>query len=82
MADPTGVSALEGYPRWGALDDPLRSLPKISLHDHLDGSLRPATVRALGARNRFFTIPLRMYQAAPIEPRSVPLIFETPMRGW
>ena len=34
------------------------------------------------ARSRFFAIPLRMHQAAPIEPFHVPLIFETPMRGW
>lgn len=27
---------------------PIRSLPKISLHDHLDGGLRPATVLELG----------------------------------
>ncbi|HKU10552.1 MAG TPA: adenosine deaminase, partial [Sinomonas sp.] len=27
----------------------LRSLPKVSLHDHLDGGLRPATIIELAA---------------------------------
>ena len=26
----------------------IRSLPKVSLHDHLDGGLRPATIIELG----------------------------------
>ena len=29
--------------------DLLRSLPKVSLHDHLDGGLRPATVFEIAA---------------------------------
>lgn len=31
--------------------DEIRSLPKISLHDHLDGALRPATVLELAAES-------------------------------
>lgn len=30
-------------------DDPILNLPKVSLHDHLDGGLRPATIVALAA---------------------------------
>lgn len=30
-------------------DDPILSLPKVSLHDHLDGGLRPATIIELAA---------------------------------
>ena len=40
-------SALSGYPRWADADDPLLALPKVSLHDHLDGSLRPETMLEL-----------------------------------
>jgi adenosine deaminase len=36
-------------PRWGDPDDPLLAFPKISLHDHLDGSLRPETMLELAA---------------------------------
>lgn len=63
-------------------------------HDH-DGAtngvrsaIDPAAAHVAGsaglvtARSRFFAIPVRMHQAAPIEPLHVPLIFETPMRGW
>lgn len=32
-----------------AIDFDLRSLPKVSLHDHLDGGLRPATIIELAA---------------------------------
>jgi len=42
---PTPV--LAGYPRWADPDDPLLALPKVSLHDHLDGSLRPETMLEL-----------------------------------
>ncbi|POC75455.1 adenosine deaminase, partial [Vibrio vulnificus] len=28
----------------------IRSLPKVSLHDHLDGGLRPATIIELAAQ--------------------------------
>ena len=31
------------------LEEQLRNLPKVSLHDHLDGSLRPATLIELAA---------------------------------
>ena len=31
------------------LEEQLRNLPKVSLHDHLDGSLRPATLVELAA---------------------------------
>ena len=41
----------------------------------------PGSAGAVAERRRFFTMPVRMYQAAPIEPLQVPLIFETPMRG-
>lgn len=34
----------EGYPRWADADEPWLEFPKISLHDHLDGSLRPETL--------------------------------------
>jgi adenosine deaminase len=40
-------STLLGYPRWADADDPLLALPKVSLHDHLDGSLRPETMLEL-----------------------------------
>jgi adenosine deaminase len=33
-----------------AIDFDLRSLPKVSLHDHLDGGLRPATIIELAAQ--------------------------------
>jgi adenosine deaminase len=33
-----------------ALDFDLKSLPKVSLHDHLDGGLRPATIIELAAQ--------------------------------
>ena len=65
-----------------------------SLGHHHDGptnavrsAIDPAAAHVAGsaglvtARSRFFAIPLRMHQAAPIEPFHVPLIFETPMRG-
>src|SRR5262249_30756190 len=43
---------------------------------------RPGSGRFAASRSRCFTMPERMHQAAPIEPLNVPLIFETPMRGW
>ncbi|MDO5493624.1 MAG: adenosine deaminase [Nesterenkonia sp.] len=35
--------------RIARLEEKVRQLPKVSLHDHLDGSLRPATMIALAA---------------------------------
>jgi adenosine deaminase len=40
-------SVLAGYPRWADAEDPLLALSKVSLHDHLDGSLRPETMLEL-----------------------------------
>ena len=37
-------------------DDPILRLPKVSLHDHLDGGLRPATIVEL-AREVGHTLP-------------------------
>ena len=36
-----------GHPRWADAGDPLLALPKVTLHDHLDGSLRPETMLEL-----------------------------------
>ena len=36
------------------LDD-LRLLPKVSLHDHLDGGLRPATILEIADAEAYFT---------------------------
>ena len=36
MIDPFGDARVEGVS--------IRSLPKVSLHDHLDGALRPDTI--------------------------------------
>ncbi|MGO1949281.1 MAG: adenosine deaminase family protein [Mycobacteriaceae bacterium] len=33
-----------GYPRWSEDNEPWAAFPKITLHDHLDGSLRPETM--------------------------------------
>ncbi|GGI38179.1 adenosine deaminase [Cnuibacter physcomitrellae] len=38
-----------GYPRWAEADEPWIEFPKVSLHDHLDGSLRPETLIELAA---------------------------------
>ncbi|MBN9606065.1 MAG: adenosine deaminase [Actinomycetales bacterium] len=45
---------------------PLRDLPKISLHDHLDGGLRPATVLELAAEESL-ELPGGAPQAEPSE---------------
>src|SRR4051812_11918331 len=42
MTDATADAVLPGS------DAPLRELPKVSLHDHLDGGLRPQTIIELG----------------------------------
>jgi len=38
-----------GYPRWAHTREPWIDFPKVSLHDHLDGSLRPETLIELAA---------------------------------
>ena len=35
-----------------ASDDPILQLPKVSLHDHLDGGLRPSTMIELADSTR------------------------------
>src|SRR5260370_35897790 len=42
----------------------------------------PGSAGLVAARSRFFAMPARMHQAAPLEPLHVPLIFEMPMPGW
>lgn len=41
---PADLFTRVGFPRWARTDEPWRDFPKISLHDHLDGSLRPETL--------------------------------------
>ncbi len=36
--------ARPGHPRWSQADEPWALFPKVTLHDHLDGSLRPETL--------------------------------------
>lgn len=45
------MTSIEAEDRTAAakLEEQLRNLPKVSLHDHLDGSLRPATLVELAA---------------------------------
>jgi adenosine deaminase len=47
-------------------DDPILQLPKVSLHDHLDGGLRPGTIIEL---------------AAAVD-HELPTIEEEPLRAW
>jgi adenosine deaminase len=41
----------------GDVDDLLRAVPKVLLHDHLDGGLRPATVVELAAQEGYAGLP-------------------------
>ncbi len=41
--------AKAGHPRWSEADEPWALFPKVTLHDHLDGSLRPETLIELAA---------------------------------
>ncbi|MGC4935679.1 adenosine deaminase family protein [Gordonia sp. DT30] len=38
-----------GSPRWADTDEPWLTFPKVTLHDHLDGSLQPETLVELAA---------------------------------
>ncbi|HEX9615301.1 MAG TPA: adenosine deaminase, partial [Bacteroidota bacterium] len=37
----------------------VRSLPKVLLHDHLDGGVRPATVLELAKQNAYTKLPTK-----------------------
>ncbi|MBT0768457.1 adenosine deaminase family protein [Kineosporia sp. J2-2] len=41
--------ARDGFPRWSRPQEPWAAFPKVTLHDHLDGSLRPETLIELAA---------------------------------
>ncbi|MCU1481514.1 MAG: adenosine deaminase family protein [Subtercola sp.] len=41
----------DGYPRWSQPNEPYAAFPKVTLHDHLDGSLRPETLIELAAEH-------------------------------
>src|SRR5260221_11379066 len=68
--DAAGVRPHEGIPRAVALfgtpgagmrsaDAFIRTLPKVLLHDHLDGGLRPQTIVELAADQRYKALPTR-----------------------
>ena len=38
-------------------EETIRSLPKVLLHDHLDGGLRPSTVAELAAETGYADLP-------------------------
>lgn len=40
-----------GRPRWSQTDEPFATFPKVTLHDHLDGSLQPETLIELAAEH-------------------------------
>jgi adenosine deaminase len=48
VTDVTGPSGLAGV---GQLADALRALPKVELHCHVEGTMRPETVVSLAAKN-------------------------------
>ena len=52
------------------------------LRDHDQHPRRTARDAHWPRRRRYLTMPDRMHQPAPIVPRSVPVIFDRPMRGW
>ncbi|CAN5180820.1 adenosine deaminase [soil metagenome] len=62
-------------PRWCPADEPFLSLPKLSLHDHLDGSIRPETLVELAAQQGVelpYTDPVQIagwFQGSITEPK-------------
>src|SRR5260370_14982569 len=64
--------------------DQIRRVPKVLLHDHLDGGLRPATIVELAEQNSYRGLPTsdsaelgRMISAAAAEHGSLELYLET-----
>jgi adenosine deaminase len=50
------VPSFAGFPRWSKADEPYAAFPKVTLHDHLDGSLHPETLIEL-AEAQQVTLP-------------------------
>ncbi|HEX6299720.1 MAG TPA: adenosine deaminase [Acidimicrobiia bacterium] len=46
-----------GWRGWGSDLETIRTAPKVLLHDHLDGGMRPATVIDLAAESRYRGLP-------------------------
>ena len=59
--------------------DLLRSLPKVSLHDHLDGGLRPATVFEIAAE---IGHPLPADSPEALGERLLGVVVAAAQRGW